>query len=113
MQETTINTGTELKVSLTMEQIGTARLSSVGWSAYVWSSDVPYKGQTIAKEQAIKVDDDTYILLLDSDKIGPGRYKLTLTANLPDADYPDGLRTEVQTIDLGIVITPTVCRALL
>lgn len=111
MQENSINTGTELKVSLAMERIGSASLSSIGWSVYVWSSDAPYKGQTIAKEQAIKVDDNTYILLLDSDKIGPGHYQLTFTANLPDADYPDGLRTEVQTINLGITITQTVCHA--
>ena len=61
---------------------------------------------TIKKIDAAKVDDDNYIIKVDSSVCGAGRYYVTLTAYIPDSDFIDGFRTEKRTMFTGVTIDP-------
>ena len=52
----------------------------------------------------IRVDENNYIAVIDSTKIGRGIIKMKLTVEIPDGDIPGGLRKEVYTHDTGIRI---------
>lgn len=92
--------GTEPKFMLYMEPLDGHRLSEVDWSVRVYTQSRA-RYVDIAKEEALKVDEDNYIIIVDTSKIGAGVYYLRLTAFFPDEDCPDGLRKEVVTIPTG------------
>ena len=52
-------------------------------------------------------DKDNYIAILDTEKVvalGKGALKMRFIAHVPDADFPDGTRTEVNEVSLNIVL---------
>lgn len=52
-----------------------------------------------------KVDNDNYIANVNTGKLGPGRLQLVISAEIPDADIPDGVRLEVTPpIDTKIIL---------
>ena len=51
----------------------------------------------IPKSKMKKVDDDNYIVVVDSIdamRIGRGKINAEITAFIPDSDFDDGIRTE-------------------
>ena len=58
----------------------------------------------IPKSQAIRVDEENYVVLVDTKVIGTGRIKCKVTAQIPDADFSDSYRTEVVIIDTELDI---------
>lgn len=76
---------------------------------YVYSN----RKVTIKKSEMIQVETDgvkdpnNFIATLDSEKvkaIGKGTLRMRFIAHVPDADFPDGTRTEVDEITLKIVL---------
>lgn len=53
----------------------------------------------------IKADDDNYVACVDSTKLGIGKIMCRVTAYIPDADFEDGLRKEVETVETNVTIT--------
>lgn len=52
-------------------------------------------------------DKDNFIAILDTEKVmalGKGALKIRFIAHIPDADFPDGTRTEVDEITTKIVL---------
>lgn len=94
--------GTELKLNLSIDPIGSAHMSTYDFIVDVFCN--PIKSIKIEKSKANKVDDDNYILCIDSNAIGKGKVKVKVTAHIPDEDFEDGLRTEVVVVDTGISI---------
>lgn len=94
--------GTELKLNLSIEPIGTTHMSSYDFIVDVFCN--PIKSIRIEKSKASKDNDDNYILCIDSNAIGKGKVKVKVTAYIPDKDFADGLRTEVVVVDTGISI---------
>lgn len=64
----------------------------------------PKRPITIPKANAIRIDSDNYVVLVDTNVVGAGDLKCKVTAQVPDGDFPDLLRTEVVCIDTGINI---------
>lgn len=95
--------GTMFKVNLNMTPIDGHTLASVDWEAKVFTEST-YKSVTIRKSEARKIDDDNYIILIDSSILGAGKYYITLTAYLPDGDYANGVRIEKRTAFTGVTI---------
>lgn len=62
----------------------------------------------VKKEEMIRVDSDNYVLMLDTEKIGTGKVSAQLTAYIPDADYADGIGTEVVDLDLDMYVTNSI-----
>lgn len=65
------------------------------------------KGIVVNKSEMFFVNEDEYIALVDSSKIGVGQYWLKFTAYVPDPRLDSGVRPEVVDIPLeGIFVVP-------
>jgi hypothetical protein len=94
--------GTELKLNINIEPMGEFTMDDYDWSVEVYCSTK--KTVVVKKEEAIMIDKDNYVVLVDSAELGTGDLKCKVTAFIPDLDFPDTLRTEVMIIDTGIDI---------
>lgn len=95
--------GTEFKLNINMIPIDGKHLSDVDWKVEVFTEN-GHKRVTVEKKDAIKVDSDNYLIRIDSAVCGAGKYYVTLTAYIPDTDFPDGFRTERRTGFTGVTI---------
>ena len=94
--------GTELKLNINIEPMGDTTMDDYDFIVDAYCS--VKKTISIPKKDAIRVDENNYMVLVDTNLIGSGRLKCRITAYVPDADFDDGLRTEVAGIDTGIEI---------
>lgn len=95
--------GTGFKVNVSMTPIDNYHMEDVEWEVVVFT-ETSHKSITIEKKDAIKVDADNYVICVDSDVCGAGRYYVTLTALIPDGDFPDKVRKERKTGFTGVTI---------
>ena len=95
--------GTELKINVPLDRLDGYRMSDIDFSCdfYVYTN----RKVSINKEQMIKADDDNYVACVDSTKLGVGKIMCRVTAFIPDADFEDGLRKEVETVETNVTIT--------
>lgn len=85
--------GQDFKLNITMETINNKyNLSNTDWSVDVFSSSTSVV--TIEKKDAKKVDDNNYLIPVESSKLGHGKYYIILTVKVPDSDFAKGYRTE-------------------
>lgn len=98
--------GTELKLNINIEPMGEFTMDDYDWSVDVYCSTK--RVVTIAKRDAIRIDENNYVLLVDTEELGAGDVKCKITAYIPDFDFPDTLRTEVSMIDTGINVIKTI-----
>jgi hypothetical protein len=94
--------GTEFKINIHVEPIDGLHMDDYDFSCrfYVYTNRVV----RIEKKDMIQVDQDNYIACVDSSKLGIGAVMMRITAFIPDVDFPDRLRTEVETVSTGITI---------
>lgn len=94
--------GTEFKINVHVEPIDGLHMSDYDFTCrfYIYTN----RNVNISKSEMIRVDDDNYIACIDSSKLGVGTIMMRITAQIPDADFPDGLRTEIETISTGLII---------
>lgn len=95
--------GTEFKLAINMTPIDNYNLSNTEWEVKVFVEGGS-KSAIIKKEECRDAGDDTFIIPVDSKQLGAGRYFLTLTVQIPDGDFPDGIRTERRTGFTGVTI---------
>lgn len=95
--------GTELKLNVNAELGNNLHLADVDFFAvfYVIGQERTLK---VKKKNMVRVDDDNYIAVVDSSKIGTGEYWMQLTVYLSDADCIDGERTEVVDVPTGVKV---------
>lgn len=105
MHEDNSVVGTKFKLIIKMEPIGSYHLADLDWEAKIFVEN-GNKSAMVTKADARQVDQDSYIIPVDSRVVGPGKYFLTLSALIPDGDFPDGTRTEVKTTATGVTINP-------
>lgn len=94
--------GTELKLNINIEPIGEVTMEDYDFEVEVYCSSK--KTIIIPKKDAIKVDSNNYIVLVDTNIVGAGELKCKITAHVPDGDFADGERTEVVICTTGITI---------
>lgn len=99
---TEIFLGTELKLNINIEPIGTVTMDSYDFEVEVYCS--PKKTIIVKKNDAIRIDESNYVILVDTNVVGAGDLKCKVTAQIPDADFSDMIRTEVVAMDTGIKI---------
>lgn len=97
--------GTELKLNVNIDPIGSVSMSEYDFTIEVYCS--PKKNIAVTKEQAIKINEHNYVVLVDTNIVGAGDLKCKITAHIPDSDFSDGIRTEVAFIDTKIKIVKT------
>lgn len=98
--------GTELKLNVNIEPMGELTMDSYDFEVEVYCS--PKKTIVTPKSNMIRTDENNYIVLVDTAIVGAGDLKIKVTAYIPDADFPDMLRTEVVAIDTGINIVKAI-----
>lgn len=94
--------GTQLKLNIHIDPIDNLHMSEYDFECkfFVFAK----KSVTIKKEDMVQVDEDNYVAIVDTLPIGIGRLHLTLTAYIPDSDFPDTPRKEVSCVDTEIEI---------
>lgn len=98
--------GTELKLNINIEPIGEITMDDYDFEVDIWCS--LKRIVTIAKSEAIRVDEKNYIVCVDSSLLGHGQIKAKVTAYVPDNDFEDGVRTEVVYLNTNIEIVKTI-----
>lgn len=103
--------GTEVKLNINIKPIGGLSMSQYNWAIEAYCN--PNNKVTITSEDALRgvnaymVDDDNYVIKVSTEKIGVGVIKCKITAELPDLDFSDNKRIEVEIINTGIEIVKT------
>lgn len=88
-----IGIGTELKINVHIEPIGDLHMSDYDFSAKFYTRAI--KPVVVHKRDMIQVDADNYIARVETGYMTPSVLTMVVTAQIPDADFSDGLRTEV------------------
>ena len=96
--------GTELKINVHVEPIDGLHMSDYDFECVFFV----YKNRplVVKKNEMTKVDEDNYIAKVDSAKVGTGNLMMKFVADIPDSDMNDGLRKEVELVDLQLPIIP-------
>ena len=90
--ERPIYLGTELKFSLNIEAEGFDMLED-DFKVIINNMQ---KSVEIEKGEMILTQNDEFLFTLPTETLGTGDYYLTTVAQVPDADFDDGFRQEVQ-----------------
>lgn len=98
----TIGLGTKPKLNINIEPIGEVTMDDYDFEVDIYCS--LKRVQTTKKEDAIRVDENNYIVLVDSNLLGHGDVKAKVTAYIPDDDFDDGIRPEVAYVATDLVI---------
>lgn len=96
----TIYQGTKLKFLLDIQSEG---FSMVDNDFKVTIKNATKKEMTIDKSEMIVTDEDKFLFTVDTAVFGTGEYYIKTTAYVPDDDFEDGFRTEVQKSLLCVV----------
>ena len=95
--------GTELKLNVNIEPVNGLTMDDFNFEVVVYCT--PSKSLTIPKNDAVKIDSNNYVVLIDTRIVGAGDLKCKVSAFIDDPDFPDGYRTEIVVIDAGIKIS--------
>lgn len=88
----TIYEGTELKFTLDIQSEGFS-MADDDFKVVIKNTK---KSVTISKAEMILNENENYLFTVDTGFMGTGEYWITTIAYVPDDDFDDGLRTEVQ-----------------
>ena len=103
MQALQPSIGTTLKINVNFEVQGRT-MDECYFSCHFYIEDGYHKPEEIKKGDMIRVDENNYVAIVDSKKLGVGAVKCKLCVDVPDADCPNGYRTEVVRLSTGIKI---------
>lgn len=95
--------GTELKINVRIDRLDGYKMSDIDFTCdfFIYTN----RKITVKKDAMVKVDDDNYVACFDSSQLGAGKIMCRVTAYIPDADFEDGLRKEVETVETNVTIT--------
>ena len=101
--EQEIQIGTILKLNIYIAPIDGVSISDTDFKVTAYT---PHRlSQIVAvKDNLIKVDDDNYILVVDTSLIGTGQLKIRVEADIEDYEVEGGYRKEVAVVDTGIYV---------
>lgn len=94
--------GSELKININIEPMINLHMNDYDFICYFYVNQ--NRSLTVSKDQMKKIDDDNYVAMIDTSRIGVGELKVKVTAYIPDTDFDDSLRTEISTVNTGIQI---------
>jgi hypothetical protein len=94
--------GTEFKVLIEIEPVDDVRMADMEFTSQFYTR--LSNPLTVTKEQMIKVNDDSYIALVDTTGMSAGTLRNRMTIDIPDKDFADGYRREIVDIEAGTKI---------
>ena len=92
--EKKIYQGTELKFQLDIESVGFSMIND-DFKVVVKNKNTQ-QSVVILKSDMIITQEEKFLFTIDTSVLGIGTYIITTTAYVPDEDFKDGYRTEVQ-----------------
>lgn len=96
--------GTEIKLNLHIDSIGELHMTDYDWTCNIYTS--PESSITMGKNNCLNNDTligkDDYLIPIDTGQLDPGTIKIKVTAYIPDKDFEDDLRTEIQVVNTNI-----------
>lgn len=98
--------GTELKINVNIAPIDGVSMDDYDFEVEFYCSTK--KILVFKKADAIRIDNSNYMFCIDTNQLSSGNLKCKVTAFIPDGDFEDLLRTEVQKIDTGINIVKAI-----
>lgn len=97
--------GIDFDLEIRLDTIGDLwNLGNTEWEVEIFAS--PVKVVKFSKNQATKINENTYSLPVKTDDIGHGRYHAILSIQIPDTSFERGYRIESWKKDTGIIIYP-------
>lgn len=102
----TATLGSDIKIGFTSDLPDGLVLGDVDFTVQVVNFSQKDKSLTVAKEQCIAIDEELreYAVLVDTTLLGIGMLRMVLTVQIPDTDYPSGLRRQVVNINPHVII---------
>lgn len=100
-----VELGTELKLNIHIAPIDGVTIDGYDYTTEVYCT--PRKSIIVPKSETIRVDNENYIVRVDTNVIGVGKIVCRVEAHIPDGDFNDGIRTEVVAITTNINIVKT------
>ena len=94
--------GTEFKVLVEIEPVDEVHMSDMEFICEFYTR--LGNPLSVTKEQMIKVNDDSYIALVDTTGMSAGTLRNRMTVDIPDKDFADGYRREIVDIEAGTKI---------
>lgn len=102
-EKTIIFLGTELKLNINIAPIGGVNMDIFDFAVELYCN--PARSQIITKDDAIRIDEDNYMVVVNTDIVGTGDLKAKITARVPDGDLDDdATRAEVTCVETNIKI---------
>ena len=86
--------GTELKFAVALTLPGGLTMDEVDFRCKFWTYR---KELTVEKKEMIRLDENNYMAVVDSSRLGRGTIKVQTTVLVPDTDVDGGVRTEIYT----------------
>ena len=98
--------GTELKLRIHVDPIDEYSLQDYNFKVEIYTNASKVLSFESTDNNIILPDEDrdTCIVLINSKDVGAGRVKVRITADIPDDDFKDGVRTEIAVEDTNIMI---------
>lgn len=94
--------GTYLKINVHIDEIDGIKMGDMDFTCAFFI--YPRRSEIIEKSSMIQADEENYVALVDSSKLGKGLVQCKITVDIPDSDFPDGFRKEIVTVPTGIYI---------
>lgn len=102
MAKSIVYLGTELKLNIHIEPIDGLSMDNYDFNVDVYVSQ--RKVVSTPKQDCVRIDQNNYIVRVDTNVIGVGDITVKVVAQIPDGDFDDGIRTEVAQIQTGITV---------
>lgn len=99
-----VTKGSDIKLAITITSLGDDHKITDQDVDLTVVVTVGVHSETFAKSALSPLSDDTLILPLITSVFPKGDMMLTTTTSVPDEDFTDNSRDEVQTIDTGITL---------
>lgn len=102
MSNNIIGFETDLKLNLNIESISGYTMDDYDFVVEVYCRES--QKIEIFKKDAIRIDANNYVLLVNTKELGTGSIRCKVVVDIPDKDFSDGYRKEVVFIQTGLNI---------
>jgi uncharacterized phage protein (predicted DNA packaging) len=104
IRQQTVTLGSQEKILITSELPDDLTMQDVDFSVEVMNAEAKDKKKTFKKTECILTDEGDYVVIVDTDDYGVGTLMVKVTFQIPDKDFPDGVRKSVVRINPHITI---------
>jgi uncharacterized phage protein (predicted DNA packaging) len=104
IRQQTVTLGSQEKILITSELPDDLTMQDVDFSVEVTNAEAKDKKKTFKKTECILTDEGDYVVIVDTDDYGVGTLMVKVTFQIPDKDFPDGVRKSVVRINPHITI---------